>query len=97
LQIEHAAEAIFEQGQHPLDFFLAKLAEDLFQLGLGQLQLANGLLLLLDGALALGLPELLLGLVHTLLSGFKALSRGMLLGGTARRWVGLPSVLVRLF
>ena len=61
LHLEHLAEAGFEHGQHPLDLLLAKLAEDLLQLGLGLLQLADGLFLLLDRALALGLVELLLG------------------------------------
>ena len=55
--------------KHPLEFFFAQLAKDLFELGLGLFQLANRCFLLLDGPLALCFFQLLPSGFHLLLGG----------------------------
>ena len=77
LHFQHFLEAGFEHGQRPGDLFLAKLAEDFLQLGLGLLQLADGLFLLFGGALLLRFLQLLLGLLHPLLGFFQPLAGGI--------------------
>ncbi len=64
LGFEHFAEPGFEHGEHPGHLFLAQLAEDGLELGLGQLQFALGFFLFLDGVAALGLFQLALSFAH---------------------------------
>ena len=98
LHFEHLLEACLQRGQHPLDLFFAKLAENLLQLGFGLLQLADCLFLLLGRWLALGLFQLLPGFAHPLLGRFdprsgRVLRLAVLVVWSLRAVVGLLGLL----
>src|SRR5262249_49080768 len=60
---QHLLTAALQRGQDALDFLLAQLAEQFFQLLAGLLQLLLGLGLLLGGGVIVALVDLVLGLL----------------------------------
>src|SRR5262245_18109687 len=71
-------ETRFEGRQHQLLFFLAKLTEDLFEMGLEMLELRQGALLGLARFLPSLLFELLNGSLHLLAGFFEVFAAGSL-------------------
>ncbi len=79
LHFQHLAESGLEHGQHPLHFLLAKLTQNLLQLGLGLLQFLDGLFLIFYGPFMLGFFQFFPGLVHAFLRGLEPFAGGIAL------------------
>src|SRR5690606_9177263 len=65
--LDHLLEADFELGEHPLDLFLAKLAEDFFEILPGGLEFAEGSFLILNSPFPFRLVEIFNRLAHAAL------------------------------
>src|SRR3954454_21534328 len=84
LHFKHFAETSGEGSESALELFLAKLAKNAFELGLGLLELLYRLQLVIGHTLANRVANFLKRFLHLLLCFFQLLGRAV--GRVLRRW-----------
>src|SRR5207244_3940380 len=94
LDFQHAPAALLQLGQQPLDFLLAKLPQNLFQLLERLVELGNRLALLLGSILLVFLLYFILGLTLILVGVLNLLLAGRAVGRLV--WILLRGIVLRL-